>query len=123
MSELSPEVWRAALTMLFFGVVAVVLVCLAAGGSRWLGVRVRDGQARETTLTARVTGRRSRMLPLDEDVPSAGTETIYGVTFEPNGGRPMETEVPKAVYDDLTEGDHGYLTVRGREFVSFVKDE
>ena len=123
MSELSPEVLRAGVTMLLFGVAAVVLVCLAAGASHWLGVRVRDAQAREITLTARVTGRRSRMLPLDEDVPGAGEETIYGVTFEPDGGRSIEMEVPKAVCDVLTEGDHGYLTVKGREFVAFVNDE
>lgn len=122
MSELNPEVLRAGLTMLLFGVIAVVLVCLAAGASRWLGNRVRDDQAGETTLTARVTGRRSRMLPLDEDVPGAGTETIYGVTFEPDGGRTLEIEVPKEIYEALAEGDHGYLTVKGREFVAFVKD-
>jgi len=37
--------------------------------------------------------------------------------------KPSSMEVPKAVCDVLTEGDHGYLTVKGREFVAFVKDE
>ena len=122
MSELSPEVLRAGLTMLAFGVIAVVLVCLAAGASRWMGRRVEGQKPLETTLTARVVGRRTRMLQRDEDVPAAGTETIYGVTFEPDGGRPLEMEVPREVYDALSEGDHGYLTVRGREFAAFVKD-
>ncbi|MGN0779643.1 MAG: DUF2500 family protein [Aristaeellaceae bacterium] len=121
MNGMQPEVIRAALTMLGFGLLAVVLVTLAAVVAQKLGQRLRDGRALDVTLMATVTGKRT-VMPGREEREAGAAMTRY-VTFEPDGGGPIEIEVDGPAYDAIREGDHGYLTVRDRVFCGFVPED
>ena len=120
---MNTEVIRPALTMLGYGLLAVVLITLAAVFAQKLGARLQDGRALDVTVTATVLGKRTRMPTREEQETDGVTAVRHYVTFEPDGGKPLELAVDEAAYGAIREGDHGYLTVRDKKFCGFVPDE
>lgn len=49
------------------------------------------------------------------------TSRSYHVTFEYADGVQIEARVPRAVYNDICEGDGGILTMQGTRFIGFER--
>ena len=47
--------------------------------------------------------------------------TSFYVTFTPEGGEPLELQVPEQVYEVLSEGDRGSLSYQGTKFLAFER--
>lgn len=120
---MNTEIIRPALTMLGYGLVAVVLITLAAVLAQRLGGRLEVGRALDVTLTATVLGKRTRMPTRAEQETDGVTTMQHYVTFEPDSGKPIELVVDESAYGAIREGDHGYLTVRDKRFCGFVPDD
>ena len=120
---MNTEVIRLGLTMLGYGLLAVVLITLAAIFAQKLGARLKDTRALDVTQTATVLGKRTRMPTREEQETDGVTTMQHYVTFEPDSGKPLELVVDEAAYGAIREGDHGYLTVRDRSFCGFVPDD
>ena len=120
---MNTEVIRPALTMLGYGLLAVVLITLAAVFAQKLGARLKDSRALDVTMTATVLGKRTRMPTRDEQAADGVTAVRHYVTFEPDSSRALELAVDEEAYGAIHEGDHGYLTVRDKSFCSFVPDD
>ena len=120
---MNTEIIRPALTMLGYGLVAVVLITLAAVFAQKLGARLKDSRALDVTMTATVLGKRTRMPTRDEQAADGVTAVRHYVTFEPDSSRALELAVDEEAYGAIREGDHGYLTVRDKSFCSFVPDD
>lgn len=120
---MNTEIIRPALTMLGYGLLAVVLITLAAVLAQKLGARLQDGRALDVTMTATVLGKRTRMPTRDEQAADGVTAVRHYVTFEPDSSRALELAVDEEAYGAIREGDHGYLTVRDKSFCSFVPDD
>ena len=120
---MNTEVIRLGLTMLGYGLLAVVLITLAAVFAQKMGARLKDTRALDVTMTATVLGKRTRMPTREEQETDGVTAVRHYVTFEPDGGRSLELAVDEAAYGAIREGDHGYLTVRDKKFCGFVPDE
>ena len=120
---MNTEIIRPALTMLGYGLLAVVLITLAAVLAQKLGARLQDGRALDVTVTATVLGKRTRMPTREEQAADGVTAVRHYVTFEPDSGRALELTVDEEAYGAIREGDHGYLTVRDKSFCSFVPDD
>ena len=120
---MNTEVIRPALTMLGYGLLAVVLITLAAVFAQKLGARLQDGRALDVTMPATVLGKRTRMPTREEQAADGVTAVRHYVTFEPDSGRPLELVVDEEACGAIREGDHGYLTVRDKSFCGFVPDD
>lgn len=120
---MNTEIIRPALTMLGYGLLAVVLITLAAVFAQKLGARLKDSRALDVTMTATVLGKRTRMPTRDEQAADGVTAVRHYVTFEPDSSRALELAVDEEAYGAIREGDHGYLTVRDKSFCSFVPDD
>ena len=120
---MNTEIIRPALTMLGYGLVAVVLITLAAVFAQKLGARLQDSRALDVTMTATVLGKRTHMPTRDEQAADGVTAVRHYVTFEPDSGWALELAVDEEAYGAIREGDHGYLTVRDKSFCSFVPDD
>ena len=120
---MNTEIIRPALTMLGYGLLAVVLITLAAVFAQKLGARLKDSRALDVTMTATVLGKRTRMPTRDEQAADGVTAVRHYVTLEPDSSRALELAVDEEAYGAIREGDHGYLTVRDKSFCSFVPDD
>ena len=120
---MNTEIIRPALTMRGYGLLAVVLITLAAVFAHKLGARLKDSRALDVTMTATVLGKRTRMPTRDEQAADGVTAVRHSVTFEPDSSRALELAVDEEAYGAIREGDHGYLTVRDKSFCSFVPDD
>lgn len=123
LDNLTPEVIRAALTMLMFGLGAVAVTFLVGVFTKYAGPLLKERKALDITMLAVVEGKRTRMLAENDDRADSLRCKHYFVTFEPDGKRPMELEVTMEQYAAIQEGVHGYLTVQDRSFVSFVPED
>ena len=120
---MNTEIIRPALTMLGYGLLAVVLITLAAVFAQKLGARLKDSRALDVTMPATVLGKRTRMPTREEQAADGVTALRHYVTFEPDSSRALELAVDEEAYGAIREGDHGYLTVRDKSFCSFVPDD
>ena len=93
--------------------VATLIVILLIRG---LGQR-NGGNAPRLTLDAVVTGKRRETYQRKGNV----SETYY-VTFEADGGERAELVVDAATYGLLATGDSGQLTLRGSQYLAFVRN-
>ncbi|MBQ8654971.1 MAG: DUF2500 family protein [Clostridia bacterium] len=123
LDNLTPEVLRAGVTMLVFGLCAVAATFLVGVFTKYAGPLLRERKALDITMLAIVGGKRTRMLAEDEDQADSPRSVHYFVTFEPDVKRPMELEVTPEQYERLKEGVRGYLTVQDRSFVSFTSED
>lgn len=123
LENLTPDILRAAMTMLLFGLGAVAATFLVGVLTKYVGPLLKERKALDITMLATVDGKRTRMLAEDEDRADSEKAVHYFVSFEPDGKRLMELEVTPEQYEAITEGVHGYLTVQDRRFVSFTPED
>ena len=123
LDNLTPDVMRAAMVMLLFGLGAVLMTFLVGVFTKYVGPLLKERKALEITMLATVDGKRTRMLAEEDDRSDSAKSVHYFVAFEPDGKRLMELEVTQAQYELIQEGVHGYLTVQDRSFVSFTPED
>ena len=123
LDNLTPDVMRAAMTMLLFGLGAVVATFLVGVFTKYAGPLLKERKALDITMVARVDGKRTRMIAKDEDRTDSERSVHYFVAFEPEGKRLIELEVDETVYASIKEGVRGYLTVQDRSFVNFTPED
>ena len=93
-------------------VAVFIVMMLLRGLGQW-----RGGDAPRLTLDAVVTGKRRETYRRKNRV----TETYY-VTFESGDGGRTELAVDAATYGLLAAGDGGQLTLRGSQYLAFVRN-
>ena len=91
----------------FFVVTFTVMMLIRGLGQR----------APRVTLDAVVTGKRQETYQRKNNV----SETYY-VTFEADDGEQSEFTVDAATYGLLAPGDSGQLTLRGTQYLGFVRN-
>lgn len=89
-------------------VATFIVILLIRGLGQW-----RQGNAPRVTLDAVVTGKRRETYDVSE---------TYYVTFEADGGERAELVVDAATYGLLATGDSGQLTLRGSQYLAFVRN-
>lgn len=94
-------------------VVTFIVIMLIRGLGQW-----RQGNAPRVALDAVVTGKRRETYQRKGNV----SETYY-VTFEADDGEQTEVVVDAATYGLLATGDSGQLTLRGLQYLAFVRNE
>ena len=103
-------------------VVNIFLIALAAIAAVWLLRRLLFQLKPGKAVPARVV---SMQIVSERDSRDGRVYTNvarYYVTFAPEGGQPVELNVPEKLYHSLRQGDAGRLTADGRRFVSFRKE-
>ena len=115
-----------------FIILFVILSLLILGGVAAIVISTivrkrRNDRAPIQTVRAAVTQKRvdSSSHPNAGDPTGAHGYTSFSVRlvrFAVSDGTQTELTVDEEIYDRLTEGDSGMLTVQGTRFVSFQKD-
>lgn len=123
LDNLTPEVLRAALTMLGIGVGTVVAMFVIGVVVKHAGTVLKERKPLDVTMLAVVEGKRTSLVTQDDDRADSPREIRCFVTFLPDAECAMELEVPAEIYDTIREGTRGYLTVQGRAYVSFTAED
>ena len=104
------------LTMLFvclgFFIATLIVILLIRGLQQGM-----QGNSPRLTVSAVVTGKRQETYERKGRV----SETCY-VTFEADSGEQWELAIDAATYGLLSPGDAGQLTLRGTEYLGFVRN-
>ncbi len=108
------------LTMLGGGMLAILLLMLAAKLTSKVNVEEREGRKPVYNIQSTVKGKRT-LVEADPETPNL-PRTRYFLTFHKRDGIRVEMEVPGEDYGLAAEGDEGILVYsKGDEFIVFKR--